>query len=68
MFHLSSSILVSKYFKEEGGVIDPSNNMSYPTFEDGGKYNLLNLSKIPNLMEKFKTSDRLLEPIGLLQK
>ena len=35
----------SKYFKEEGGVIDPSNNMSYPTFEDGGKYNLLNLIK-----------------------
>lgn len=30
---------------ETGGVIDPSNNMSYPTFEDGGKYNLLNLIK-----------------------
>ncbi len=31
--------------KEDGGVLDASNNMSYPTFEDGGKYNLLNLIK-----------------------
>ena len=31
--------------KEDGGILDASNNMSYPTFEDGGKYNLLNLIK-----------------------
>jgi hypothetical protein len=35
----------SDIYKEDGGVLDASNNMSYPTFEDGGKYNLLNLIK-----------------------
>jgi hypothetical protein len=35
----------SDLYKEDGGILDASNNMSYPTFEDGGKYNLLNLIK-----------------------
>lgn len=35
----------SDIYKEDGGILDASNNMSYPTFEDGGKYNLLNLIK-----------------------
>ena len=31
--------------EEDGGILDASNNQSYPMFEDGGKSNLLNLIK-----------------------
>jgi hypothetical protein len=35
----------SDMYKEDGGVLDASNNTAYPMFEDGGKSNLLNLIK-----------------------
>lgn len=35
----------SDMYKENGGILDASNNTAYPTFEDGGKYNLLKLIK-----------------------
>lgn len=35
----------SDLYKEDGGILDASNNQSYPMFNDGGRYNLLNLIK-----------------------